>query len=92
MSSNFLKSVAFLAMTLAGSAAMAQTDGGASAGNGSLSGNLGGMNADFAAGTAAGSNTGKNGGLISSIDKAMGGTGGERNRDTSAGCGKVKCD
>lgn len=91
MSSNFLKSVAFLAMTLAGTAAMAQTDG-AAAGNGSLSGNLGGMNSDFAGGTAAGSNTSKNGGLISSIDQAMGGTGGERNRDANAGCGKLKCD
>lgn len=92
MSSNFLKSVAFLAMTLAGAAAMAQTDGGGVAGNGSLSGNLGGMNSDFAGGTSAGSNTSKNGGLIRSIDQAMGGTGGEQSRDTTAGCDKLKCD
>lgn len=92
MSSNFLKSVAFLAMTMAGTATMAQTDGGATTGGVSLSGNLGGLNSDFAGGTAAGSNTGKTGGLISSIDKAMGGSGGEKKQDTTAGCGKLKCD
>jgi len=91
MSSNFLKSVAFLAMAMAGTVVMAQSNGGA-AGGGSLSGNLNGMNSDFAAGTVGGSNTEKNAGLNRSIDKAMGGSGGEQARDTPAGCGKLKCD
>ncbi len=92
MSSNILQSAVFFAMAAVGTVAMAQTNGGASPSTGSLSGNLAGSGADFAGGHAAGANTKANGGLTRSIDKAMGGNGGEQPRDPQAGCGKLKCD